>query len=233
MSRQRSDITPTEVTQLMATGEDITRRFLGEVLDVVADTATERAARWAESEEAIRNLRRIRRAISDGEELTYAVIDFWISVLPDPDFRTLRVQVTDDEHDTLEQLAKTYGTDPQGFVTMLAQKAVVDAAPKAQPVDISRRRAFIVAVTREQGEAFIMANAVAFTGWSVAIHNRSRSGWEHLQDVGRYDLVVILGGEPLSVDETRQVATMSSLVVHAEATLAFDPNETIAALEGA
>lgn len=239
MSRSKGDITPAEVKELMAVGEDITRRYLGEVLDIVADTGTERAAKWVESEEAIRNLQRIRAAVNNGEELTWAVIDFWLSVLPKPDTVTLRSHVSDDQHDVLTQLGAKFGTDAAGYTTLLAQKAVADfirsnLGPVAEPVPM--HKALIASMTREQGEKFVMDNAVAFTGWSLTIHNRSRTGWEHLRGQS-YDLTVILKGEPLSEAEHVQIRLITHrgrvpTVVEVNANDPFDPAKLIT-LEGA
>lgn len=170
MPSQRSDI---NVREIMAAGEDVTRTIIGNVLDAISVSAVERTQKWQDTDDAVRHLQRIRAAVNDGEELIWAVVDFWLQLLPAPDLHTMRAHVDEETFLALAEQGRSLGMTGEGFLTALAQKSAKDfnALVDAEVEEISPLKdALIVGSSPQQAEQFIIANAEAFTGWRIVTH---------------------------------------------------------------
>lgn len=213
----RDDI---DVREIMAAGEDATRTIIGGVLDSISTTATERAAKWQDSDEAIENLQRIRQAVNSGEELTWAVVDFWLSTIPDPTKRTVRVQVTDEEYAALAEQGADFGMTGDGYLTALAQKSAKDHWRR--PDDTAAlQKALVVAASAQQAEQWIIANATVLEGWQIFTHVVGADRAVQLR--GRtWELAVYLTDANDAIREAVAIGTRRGPVVTANPTERFD-----------
>lgn len=225
MPKSRDDI---NVREIMAAGEDVTRTILGKVLDAVSESAHERSAKWKDSDEAIRHLQNIRTAVNDGEELTWAVVDFWLAQLPPPDTYLLRTYVNDDEYDALTEQGKALGVTAEGFVTLLAQKSAKEHATQPTAEVTQLRSAVIVGATPQQVDQFLIANAEQFTGFRVT----SRTPGNIAQVRGHtYEVGVVLtdiGSDVLNELGTTIRAGVVPTLVKVNPDQRFDLNAAIA-----
>ena len=192
--RDRSDI---DVREIMSAGEDVTRTIIGRTLDSISSSAAERSAKWRDSDDAIRHLQRVRDAINNGEELTWAVVDFWLQQLPDPEGYTVNLWLSDEDHDALAEAGESHGTTAAGYLTMLAQKFAQDRRVAAERAQTRQQpKVLLVAASAQQADAFIMRNAEAFAGWSIVVHNRSQQTSRALRGM-QVHLTVIIGEAPV------------------------------------
>lgn len=165
-----------EVAEIMAAAEDVTRTVIGEVIDHVATSAVERSAKWHNSDDAIAHLQTIRDAVNSGEDLVWAVVDFYLGQLAPPTTRTVTATLDVEDHEALVDVARAFGTTPEGYVSMLAtQAARNEKTPRL--AEGQRRKAVLILVDdRMSGEQFIENNAESFLGWAITIESARADG---------------------------------------------------------
>lgn len=174
MPKDRADMQG-EVAQIMAAAEDVTRTVIGEVVDHLATNPVERSAKW-HTDDAVANLQAIRGAINSGEELVWAVVDFYLGQLAPPTTRTITATLDVDDHDALVDVARAFGTTPEGYVSMLATQAARNEKSPRLAEGQRRKAVLILADHRERAEQFIERNAESFLGWGITIENARADG---------------------------------------------------------
>jgi hypothetical protein len=227
--RARDDI---DVREIMAAAEDVTRTIIGRTIDSISTTALERSAKWVDSQEAISHLQRIRSAINNGEELCWAVVDFHLGQLPKDDIRVVKMGLTEEEYEALEEMGAAHGTNAEGYATMLAQKAVMDRNAAMERSRVDRKRPMlIVAASSQQADQWIMRNAMTLEGWSMTVHSTGGAGVEHLRGQ-QYEMVVVITditdgalGELALLARLGDVPTLVKAIDDDER---FDPKDAIA-----
>ena len=227
MARKPDDL---HVREILAATEEVARTLLGNVVDSLATTADERTMKWTESADALAHLARLREAVNSGEDLVWATVDFYISVIEQQqDGIPVRAFVAPEVYDSLEEQGQALGMTAQGFLTALAMKAAKDHVAQKALHLVPRKKALIVATDGSRAEKFIRSNSEAFAGWEVTA---VRSGTDGNDLRGRqFHLTVLL--DPITTQPLRQnVAACTRLgdtpaIVKASLIDKFDPNAAI------
>lgn len=175
MPKDRADMRG-EVAEIMAAAEDVTRTVIGEVIDHIATSAVERSAKWHNTDDAIAHLLTIRDAINSGEEMTWAVVDFYLGQLAPPTTRNVTATLDVEDHEALVDVARAFGTTPEGYVSMLATQAARNEKTPRLAEGQRRKAVLILADHRERAEQFIERNAESFLGWAITIESARADG---------------------------------------------------------
>lgn len=227
MTSSRTDVSAREI---LAATEEVARTLMGNVVDALAETAQERTFKWTEATDALANLSRIRDAVNSGEEITWAAVDFFLSVMEQAkDGIPVRAFVTSDVYDALEEQGRSLGMTAQGFLTALAMQSAKNHAERKDASVTELRRALIVAASKQRADEFIRINAEAFNGWRVTVALAHRSGSEVLGH--NFHLAVLLDDPTETLEDRVRAATRlgNACIVKAGLIDRFDPNIAVGA----